>query len=73
MAFISTGYDPKNPMVNRITDIGPKDFNEFYPPVIAKNKGKWSHHEILEPGVLRKEPAREFRIISVSAAFSPRR
>lgn len=36
-------------MENRITDIGPKDHNEFYPPVIAKNKGKWSHHEILEP------------------------
>src|SRR6056297_3115795 len=52
MAFISTGYNPKKPMENRITDIGPKDYHDFYPPVIANNKGKWSHHEILEPGVL---------------------
>ncbi|AOY59589.1 MULTISPECIES: dissimilatory-type sulfite reductase subunit beta [Desulfococcus] len=52
MAFISSGYDPKEPMKNRITDIGPKKFDEFYPPVIAKNKGKWLYHEILEPGIL---------------------
>ena len=52
MAFISSGYDPKEPMKNRITDIGPRNFKEFYPPVIAKNKGKWLYHEILKPGVL---------------------
>jgi sulfite reductase beta subunit len=52
MAFISSGYDPKDPMKNRITDIGPKKYDEFYPPVIAKNKGKWLYHEILEPGIL---------------------
>ena len=52
MAFISSGYDPKEPMKNRITDIGPRKYDEFYPPVIAKNKGKWLYHEILKPGVL---------------------
>ncbi len=52
MAFISSGYDPKDPMKDRITDIGPRKYDEFYPPVIAKNKGKWLYHEILEPGVL---------------------
>ncbi len=52
MAFISSGYDPKEPMKNRITDIGPRKFDEFYPPIIAKNKGKWLYHEILEPGIL---------------------
>jgi len=52
MAFISSGYNPDKPMENRITDIGPQKYDKFYPPVIAKNKGKWSHHEILEPGVL---------------------
>jgi sulfite reductase beta subunit len=52
MAFISSGYNPDKPMENRITDIGPREFSEFYPPVIAKNKGKWLYHEILEPGVL---------------------
>jgi sulfite reductase beta subunit len=52
MAFISSGYNPDKPMENRITDIGPRKFDEFYPPVIAKNKGKWLYHEVLKPGVL---------------------
>ncbi len=52
MAFISAGYNPDKPMEGRITDIGPRHYDEFYPEVIKKNKGKWSHHEILEPGVL---------------------
>lgn len=52
MAFISAGYNPDKPMEGRITDIGPKHYDNFYPEVIKKNKGKWSHHEILEPGVL---------------------
>ena len=52
MAFISSGYNPAKPMENRITDIGPRKYDEFYPPFIAKNKGKWLYHEILEPGVL---------------------
>ncbi len=52
MAFVSSGYDPNEPMKDRISDIGPRKYDEFYPPVIAKNKGKWLYHEILEPGVL---------------------
>jgi sulfite reductase beta subunit len=52
MAFVSSGYNPKEPMKDRITDIGPRHFEEFYPPVIKNNKGKWLYHEILEPGVL---------------------
>jgi sulfite reductase beta subunit len=52
MAFISSGYNPEKPMENRITDIGPRKYDEFYPPVVAKNKGKWLYHEILQPGVL---------------------
>jgi sulfite reductase beta subunit len=52
MAFISSGYDPENPMKDRITDIGPRNFEEFYPPVIKNNKGKWLYHEIIEPGIL---------------------
>ncbi len=52
MAFISSGFNPKKPMENRITDIGPRHFEDFYPAVIKKNKGKWDYHEILEPGVL---------------------
>ena len=43
------GYDPKNPMVGRITDLGPKYYGDMLPPVIKENKGKWLYHEILEP------------------------
>ena len=52
MAFISSGYNPEKPMADRITDIGPRKYDDFYPPVIAKNKGKWLYHEYLQPGVL---------------------
>jgi len=52
MAFISSGYNPDKPMENRITDIGPRHYEEFYPEVIKKNKGKWLYHEILKPGIL---------------------
>ncbi len=52
MAFISSGYNPKKPMEGRITDIGPRHFTDFLPPVLAKNKGAWDYHEIIEPGML---------------------
>ena len=39
-------------MEDRITDIGPQHFEQFYPEIIKKNKGKWLYHEILKPGVL---------------------
>jgi dissimilatory sulfite reductase beta subunit len=45
-------YDPNNPMVDRITDIGPPHYEQMFPPVIKKNYGKWLYHEILQPGVL---------------------
>ncbi len=46
------GYDPKNPMKDRLTDLGPRKYDQYLPPVIKKNFGKWLYHEILEPGVL---------------------
>ncbi len=52
MAFISSGYNPDKPMEDRMSDIGPKHYGQFLPPVIKNNKGKWLWHEILEPGVL---------------------
>jgi sulfite reductase beta subunit len=52
MAFISSGYNPAKPMEDRITDIGPRYYEEFYPPIIKKNKGKWLYHEIIEPGIV---------------------
>jgi sulfite reductase beta subunit len=47
------GYDPQNPMKDRITDIGPPYFEQFFPPVIKENYGKWLYHEITQPGVLK--------------------
>ena len=52
MAFVSSGYNPEKPMQDRISDIGPRKYDEFFPPVIAKNKGEWLYHEIIEPGML---------------------
>ena len=53
MAFISSGYNPAKPMEGRTTDIGPRAYDEFLPPVIKKNFGKWDYHEILKPGLLK--------------------
>ena len=52
MAFVSSGYNPEKPMEGRISDIGPRKYDSFFPEVIKKNFGKWLYHEILEPGVL---------------------
>ena len=46
------GYDPKNPMEGRITDLGPHKYDTMMPPVVKANYGKWLYHEILEAGVL---------------------
>jgi sulfite reductase beta subunit len=64
------GYDPENPMADRITDIGPPHYSKFHPPVIAKNKGKWLWHEITQAGVLvhKAESGDECWTIRVGAA-----
>ena len=36
MAFISSGYNPANPMEGRNSDIGPRPYDNFFPPVIKK-------------------------------------
>jgi len=45
-------FNPQKPMENRITDLGPRHFWQYFPPIIQKNYGKWKYHEILEPGLL---------------------
>ncbi len=45
-------YNPDKPMEDRITDIGPPHFEQFYPQVIKDNKGKWLYHEMIQPGVM---------------------
>lgn len=46
------GYNPEKPMEGRISDLGPPHYEQFFPPVIKENKGKWLYHEIVKPGVL---------------------
>lgn len=53
------------------TDIGPPDYRQFLPPVIAKNYGQWKYHEILDPGVLRHVAESGDELITVRAG-SPR-
>jgi sulfite reductase beta subunit len=36
----------------RQTDIGPPHFEKFLPPVIKKNYGDWSYHEVLDGGTM---------------------
>lgn len=45
-------FDPKEPLKGRRTDMGPRHFWQYLPPVIQNNYGKWAYHDILEPGVL---------------------
>ena len=63
-------YDPANPMVDRISDIGPRYYSEFHPPVVKANKGKWLWHEITQPGVLvhKSETGAECWTVRVGAA-----
>ena len=68
MAFISSGYDPKEPMKNRITDIGPKKYDEFYPPVIAKNKGNGCITKSWSPGFWCTWPRAATRFTRYAAA-----
>ncbi len=37
-------------MTERKTDIGPPHYEQFLPPVIKNNYGKWKYHEIVKPG-----------------------
>ena len=39
-------------ITTRKTDIGPPHYEQFLPPVIKANYGKWKYHEIPRPGVL---------------------
>jgi dissimilatory sulfite reductase beta subunit len=55
----------------RITDIGPPNFEKFLHPVIKKNYGKWKYHESLGPGVLCHTAESGDKIYTVRAG-SPR-
>jgi sulfite reductase beta subunit len=62
------GYDPTKPMEGRISDLGPPHYEQFFPPVIKANKGKWMWHEILKPGVLMHKSETGDEVYTVRAA-----
>ncbi|MEW6546467.1 MAG: dissimilatory-type sulfite reductase subunit beta [Bacillota bacterium] len=52
------------------TDIGPPNYKDMLPPVIAENYGRWKYHEIVRPGVLRhvSETGAELYTVRVGSA-----
>ncbi|MBU0909711.1 MAG: dissimilatory-type sulfite reductase subunit beta [Proteobacteria bacterium] len=64
------GYNPDKPMEDRITDLGPRLYADFLPPVVKKNFGQWLYHEITQPGVLmhKAESGDECWTVRVGAA-----
>jgi dissimilatory sulfite reductase beta subunit len=52
----------------RKTDIGPPHYEQFLPPVIKANYGKWKYHENLKPGVLMHVSESGDKLYTVRAA-----
>lgn len=55
----------------RRTDIGPPHYEQFLPPIIKKNYGKWRYHEVLSPGTMKHVAESGDEIYTVRVA-SPR-
>lgn len=55
----------------RRTDIGPPHYEQFLPPIIKKNYGKWKYHEVLSPGTMKHVAESGDEIYTVRVA-SPR-
>ena len=52
----------------RRTDYGPPHFEQFLPPVIKENYGKWKYHEVLKPGVMVHVSETGDKLFTVRAA-----
>ena len=59
------------PATERVTDIGPPNYEKFLPPVIKANYGKWKYHEVVKPGVMVHVGESGDKLYTVRAA-SPR-
>ena len=55
----------------RVTDIGPPHYEQFLPPVIKENYGKWKYHYYTRPGVIVHVGESGDKLYTVRAA-SPR-
>ena len=54
--------------MSRKTDIGPPHYEQFLPPVIKSNYGKWKYHEILKSGVMVHYGENDDKLFTVRAA-----
>ena len=55
----------------RITDVGVPDYENFLPPIIKRNYGKWLYHEVVRSGVLMHKAENGDKLYSIRAG-SPR-
>ncbi len=55
-------------MKDRRTDYGPPHYEQFLPPIIKENYGKWKYHEILKPGVMVHVSETDAKLFTVRAA-----
>jgi sulfite reductase beta subunit len=56
--------------VERRTDYGPPHYEQFLPPVIKANYGKWKYHEIIKPGVMVHVSENGDKVFTIRAASS---
>lgn len=52
----------------RRTDYGPPHYEQFLPPIIKENYGKWKYHEIVKPGVMVHVSETGAKLYTVRAA-----
>ena len=55
----------------RRIDYGPPHYEQFLPPIIKENYGKWKYHEILKPGIMVHVSETGDKLFTIRAA-SPR-
>lgn len=57
-------------VAERRTDYGPPHYEQFLPPIIKENYGKWKYHEIPRPGVMVHTSETGAKLYSVRAGGS---
>lgn len=55
-------------MQERRTDYGPPNYEQFLPPIIKENYGKWKYHEMIKPGVMVHVSETDAKLYTVRAA-----
>jgi dissimilatory sulfite reductase beta subunit len=54
----------------RRTDFGPPHYEQFLPPTVKENYGKWKYHEIIKPGVMVHVSETGDKLYTIRAASS---